>query len=109
MKIPASEKIKECREKGKYRLDAKSKAHLTDTDIANFQSYFSMLLIVPSDFQMRDSCLPMLWKMDLLCTTSLKNHYVVTQGFISGHLIYALKLKKHLIIGIPGMFINYIN
>lgn len=35
--------------------------------------------------------------------------WLVTKDFISGHLIYALKVKKHLITGITGKFINYID
>lgn len=91
-------------------MDAKPKVHIRNTDITNFQSYFSMLLIVQSAFQMCNSCLSMFRKMDLLCTISLKHHYVVSyKGLHLRSADLCIESQKHLITGITGMFINYID
>lgn len=79
----------------------------SETGITNSQPYLSMLLIILSKFQVSVSYLSMLWKMDLLCTISLKSHYEVIKGFISGHIIYSQRRQKHLVIGITGRAINY--
>lgn len=78
----------------------------SETGITNSHPYLSMLLIL-SKFQVSVSYLSTLWKMDLLCTISLKSHYEVIKGFISGHIIYSQRHQKHLVIGITGRAINY--